>query len=160
MKKYTISAIVLILLIIGAIYYTNAPGSLVERVENKITGTTTPAEPVSPAPSPIASATTSVTTASNIRTITQDGNGKTIYVKQGSRIVLSLGELNWTLNFSVPGIINRVKNIAVMRGSQGVYIADRVGTTILTAEGRPVCAEGMLCAQYIINFTATIVVTK
>lgn len=162
MKKYTISAVIFVLLIVGAIYYTNAPqqGSLIQQVENTFTSTTTQATPVESVPTTTAPATTTATTPSSDHTVTQADNGKVIHVKQGSRVVLSLGEMDWTLKFSALNIINRVKNIAVMRGSQGVYTADNIGTTVISAEGRPHCDPGMLCAQYIVSFTTTIIVEK
>lgn len=161
MNKYTISITVLALLIIGAIYYTNAPQSLVQKAEDKITGTTIPSQFVSITnSSATTTATTSVPIAAGDKTITQKDNGKTLHIKQGSRVVISLGEMDWTLNFSTPGVLNRIKNIAALLGSQGVYTADTVGTTVLTAEGRPHCEPGEMCAQYIVNVTTTIVVEK
>ncbi len=90
--------------------------------------------------------------------ITQADNGKTVAFNKGDRFVLSLGEMDWTLSIEPEGIISRVKNIAVMRGAQGVYTADRPGTATIKAEGRPICAEGQMCAQYIVSFSANVTV--
>lgn len=105
---------------------------------------------------PVASPAT--TASSSPSAITIDDNDETVTFNRGDRFALSLGELEWSLSFSTPNIVNRVKNIAVMRGSQGVYTADNAGTTILTAEGRPNCVAGQMCAQYIVEFKTTIVV--
>ncbi len=99
-----------------------------------------------------------VTVTSTPVTITQSDNGKTITVNKGDRFVLSLGELQWTIDIKPTNIVNRVKNIATLRGSQGVYTADSVGSATISAQGRPVCAQGQMCAQYIVAFSATVVV--
>lgn len=160
MNKYTLPAVIAILLVLGAVYYTKAPVGPIETIENQFTSTTTPTTPTSTSNTPATTTTATPDTSSNATTITQADNGKTIHVKQGTHVVLSLGELTWSLNFTPLGIINRIKNIAVLRGSQGVYTADTIGTTVLQAEGRPICNPGELCAQYIVNVTTTIVVQK
>jgi hypothetical protein len=102
--------------------------------------------------------TNPTTTPTSTPALTQNYNGKTFIVHKGERFVLTLGDMMWNLSFTPDTIVNRVKNIATLKGSQGVYTADTVGTTVLKAEGRPICAEGQMCAQYIVQFTSTIVV--
>ncbi len=97
--------------------------------------------------------------ASNVIITTAD-TGKTITLHKGDQFLLKLGELDWTLSFSKPSIVNRVKNIMVIRGAQGIYTADTIGTTVLTGTGKPICAEGSMCAMYMVAFKVTLKVIK
>ena len=90
--------------------------------------------------------------------VTQQDNGKTVVLYKGEAFLLNLGDMDWTLSISNPNIISRVKNIMVIRGAQGIYRTDNIGTTTLSAQGRPHCDTGQMCAQYIVNFSTTIVV--
>ena len=95
-----------------------------------------------------------------VRTITQDDRGKTITIKKGDTFLLKLGEMNWDVKLSDPAIVGLTKSASVPEGGQGVYLAVTRGTTVLSAEGRPVCAPGAMCAQYIVSFSVTIVVSQ
>lgn len=88
--------------------------------------------------------------------VTQADNGKTVTVKVGSRFVLKLGEEQWTVDVSDPTVIRRLPNFMMVRGAQGIYQVLKPGTTTLSAQGRPVCNAGEMCAQYIVNFSTTI----
>ncbi|HEU5114145.1 MAG TPA: hypothetical protein VFT82_00065 [Candidatus Paceibacterota bacterium] len=114
------------------------------------------------APSPVTDTSSSTpvsgTTSGSQLSVTQDDNGKTVTFHVGDRFLLNLGEMNWSLNISDPTVISRVKNIMVIRGAQGIYTADHAGTTVISAEGRPFCNPGEMCAQYIVNFKTTVVV--
>ncbi len=90
--------------------------------------------------------------------ITKDMNEKTLYYNVGDRFSLTLGEETWDIAVSDPTIISRVKNIATIKGTQGVYTADKAGKTTLSGQGRPVCPPDTMCAQYIIDFSVQIVV--
>ncbi|HEU0080629.1 MAG TPA: hypothetical protein VFQ72_01200 [Candidatus Paceibacterota bacterium] len=91
------------------------------------------------------------------RELTQADNGKAVDMNRGDRLVIKLGDKeSWALSIKPTGVIDRAKNIAAVRGSQGVYTANTVGTAVVTAQGRPVCASGTMCAQYIIEFAATV----
>jgi hypothetical protein len=125
-----------------------------------------PLPPLPPAKVPIQSTTTpsgnasSTESAAGTLKVTLTDLNKVVSLKVGQRFVLSLGDYDWTLSFSKDGIVSRVKNIMVLKGSQGVYTADAPGTTVLTAEGRPYCAAGEMCAQFILGFKTTIAVSK
>ncbi len=92
--------------------------------------------------------------------VTQADNNKTVTFHVGDRFLLNLGEYEWNLSLSNQSVISRVKNIAVIRGAQGIYTADQVGTTVLSATGRPYCAQGAMCSMLEIAFHVTIKVVK
>jgi hypothetical protein len=92
--------------------------------------------------------------------ITLADNGKMVTYTTGQTFLLYLGEeYNWSLSISDQNVISRVKNIAVIRGAQGVYDVLQAGTTILTAVGDPICRDQQpACAAPSIQFQVTIVV--
>ena len=104
----------------------------------------------------LSSSNTTPAPQNNTLIVTQDDNNKTFTLNKGERFLLKLGEMNWNISISNPQVISRVKNIAVIRGAQGIYTADDTGVTKISAEGRPICNPGEMCAQYIINWSATI----
>jgi hypothetical protein len=111
-----------------------------------------------PAPANSASSTPQNASSSSALILDQSYNGKTFALRAGDRFLLKLGELNWNISFSDPSIVSRVKNIAVVRGGQGIYTADKPGTTVLSATGGPFCKPGEMCAQFLVSFRATIAV--
>jgi hypothetical protein len=101
--------------------------------------------------------------------VTQDGptpritladNGKTVAFQTGQSFLLFLGEDDtWSLSISDQNVISRVKNIATIRGAQGVFDTLQAGTSVLTATGDPVCLDQQpACAQPSIQFQVTVVV--
>jgi hypothetical protein len=92
--------------------------------------------------------------------ITQADNNTNVRIKQGSTVVLALGEDIWTLSLKPEGILERMKNIAAIRGVQGIYTAKGTGTVAITGEGRPNCEGKEMCAQYIVSFAVNIIVEK
>jgi hypothetical protein len=96
----------------------------------------------------------------HVGTITLDDNGKEITMTVGDSFLLDLGEgYNWTINLSPEDVIQRVKNITVIRGAQGIYDVVKAGTMTLTATGDPDCLQTTPpCAAPSIQFTVTIVV--
>jgi len=76
------------------------------------------------------------------RTVTLADDGQTITLRVGDSFLLELGEdYNWTPTVDDQTIVSRAKNIAVVRGAQGVYDALKTGKTTLTAAGDPVCRQ-------------------
>ncbi len=134
-----IATIVVLALIIGGYFYFSHPNRAIAPATGN--ATTTPAAP-----------------ESSTLSLTQDYNDKSVTLHTGDRFLLDLGDLNWTISISDPSVISRVKNIMVIRGAQGIYTADRSGTTVISAEGRPNCNPGEMCAQYIVSFKANIIV--
>lgn len=98
------------------------------------------------------------TQASKNIIITQDDNNKTLSANIGDQFLLKLGNMDWTVSLGDQSSIEPIKNIAVIQGAQGIYVAKKSGTTVLTAEGRPHCEPGTMCAQYIVFFKVTITV--
>jgi predicted secreted protein len=96
----------------------------------------------------------------HVRTITLNDHGKVITMTIGENILLYLGEgYNWTINLSNEDVIQRVKNITVIRGAQGIYDVVKAGTVTLTATGDPECLQTTPpCAAPSVQFTVTIVV--
>ena len=92
--------------------------------------------------------------------ITLAENGQTVTYQVGQSFLLFLGEdYTWSLSISDQNVISRVKNIATIRGSQGVFDALKAGTSVLSAVGDPTCRDQQpACAQPSINFQVTIVV--
>ncbi len=170
MKKLLIVAGVLIIVLIGEVtYFTKirTPASIFNSVNISVTHPLPVTENagVSSTTTAHAGTTGQVTplTPPAILTytpmiITQANNNSIVHVKVGSRFTLQLGDMRWNISLSDPGIVNRVPNFAMIRGAQGIYSADKQGVTTLSAEGRPTCNPGEMCAQYIIIFSITIVV--
>jgi hypothetical protein len=92
--------------------------------------------------------------------VTLDDQGQTVRLAVGDSFLLKLGETyQWELALSDPNVVSRVKNIAVVRGAQGVYTADHAGTVVLSATGDPLCRQSTpACAMPSLMFTVTLVV--
>ncbi len=85
--------------------------------------------------------------------ITRADDGKTHALRVGDRFLLNLGdEFNWTVNVADPAVVQRVPNILVIRGAQGIYEAERVGETDLTATGTMNCPPGQPCPALAVLF--------
>ena len=112
-----------------------------------------------PAPEPTANPP-SGPAADGPQTVTLDDQGKTIQMAVGQSFLLKLGEdYEWEVTVSDQSVVSRVKNIAVVRGAQGVYDALHAGTVTLTATGDPACRQSQPpCAAPSRLFTMTIVV--
>ncbi len=88
-------------------------------------------------PSPVATPTETTNPI-----VTLDNEGQTIALKIGESFLLKLGEeYDWTVTIADPTILSRVKNVMVVRGAQGLYEANKTGSTTLTATGDPVCRQ-------------------
>ncbi len=108
-------------------------------------GTTPVATQPSPTPGPQA--------------ITPASAGQLLQYVVGQRFVLELGAgFQWSLSFSTPGVFNRVPNVAMIRGAQGIYVATTAGQTTLTATGTPMCDAGQMCSQLARQFQVSLIV--
>lgn len=75
-------------------------------------------------------------------TITQENNDQTIELNVGDTFLLKLGEeYMWNVEIDNDDVLSRVKNIAVIRGAQGVYEAKMPGSATLSAVGDLPCRE-------------------
>jgi carboxyl-terminal processing protease len=77
-----------------------------------------------------------------VQTVTLDNAGQKTTMKVGQRLLLKLGEeYDWTVTIADQSILSRVKGVTVVRGAQGLYEADKAGSTTLSASGDPVCRQ-------------------
>jgi hypothetical protein len=92
--------------------------------------------------------------------ITLADNEKTFIYQAGQNFLLFLGEdYNWTLSISDQNVISRVKNIATIRGAQGVFDTLTTGRSVISAVGDPTCRDQKpACERPSIQFQVTIVV--
>ncbi len=90
--------------------------------------------------------------------ITEADQGKTITVQKNTRVVLALGGDVWSVSTKPEGILSLVPNMPAILGVQGIYVASKTGQTTIFAEGKPNCTGKEMCAQYLKNFSATIIV--
>ena len=92
-------------------------------------------------------------------TVTYADNGQTITLHVGDRFLLKLGDqFAWNVSVSDPAIVSRVVNIAVVQGAQGVYQANKIGETMLSATGLAVCPPLKVCPDVEIGFKLHIIV--
>jgi hypothetical protein len=92
--------------------------------------------------------------------ITLADNGRTITLRNGERALVNLGdEFDWTVQVEDDSIVSRILEVNVIRGAQGMYGANRVGRTALSAIGEPPCRKQQpACGQPSQAFNVTIVV--
>jgi hypothetical protein len=97
-----------------------------------------------------------------IKAVTLADNNSVLKLMVGQRFVLRLGEgYNWSLGLEGSGVVSKVKNLMMVRGAQGVFVAEQVGKTELNAAGEPVCRSSVpACGQPSILFKITIEVAK
>jgi hypothetical protein len=93
--------------------------------------------------------------------VTINDNNKTVDMRTGGTFLLCLGDsLIW--NVSAPddtNVVSRVPNVAVVRGAQGIYKANRPGQTTLKAVGDLPCRQSQPpCQAPSMLFQVTVVV--
>lgn len=162
-KRILLIGILVVLLLAGGIYYDRrnviAPSSLTLDTPTETATSTVNETPTTPSvPTKTSKPALNVQQTQTI-SITEANNNETITVKKDTSIVIALGTDIWTLSFAPATILSEIKNVGPIEGMQGLYSAKTVGTTVITAEGRPNCKPGEMCAQYIKNFMVTIKVT-
>lgn len=79
--------------------------------------------------------------------ITLDQNHQTIHVKVGGSVFVALGEGDWTLQVSDQSVAQRVKNIMLIRGAQGLYDIKQAGQTKISAQNGSTSFEVTLVAR-------------
>lgn len=93
--------------------------------------------------------------------VTLDDNGKTFILHPGDSFLLDLGTdtFDWTVNIDAQDVLSREKNVMVIRGAQGIYLANKPGQAILTAVGDPLCRNSIpACAAPSLLFRITLIV--
>jgi hypothetical protein len=101
--------------------------------------------------------------APTLREITPDDNQKTVYVKVGDGILISLGDNdNWNVNVDDPSNILEKSRLMIAEkiGTQGRYSVVKPGTAVISATGTARCAKGQMCPMFAIPFKTTIVATQ
>lgn len=94
------------------------------------------------------------------RVITRADDGGTVLLRAGDHFRLQLGEeFNWKVDVSDPSIVRRISDVPVVRGSQGIYAAERVGETDVIATSSLNCAPDQPCPALAALFRVRIVVT-
>jgi hypothetical protein len=79
----------------------------------------------------------------------------------GENFLLNLGAdiFDWTVQIDNQNVLDRVKNIMVIRGAQGVYEATSPGQAALTAVGDPFCRKSTpACMAPSMLFKITVIV--
>jgi hypothetical protein len=130
-----------------------------ETPEATSTGTTSSSVSVTGVPSnPLPP--TAETPSSDHSQVTLADSGTSITLHVGQTFLLNLGDqYDWNINVADQTVLSRVKNIAVIRGAQGVYQALKAGTTTLMAGGDPPCRKSTPpCMRPSIAFELSVVV--
>ncbi len=112
----------------------------------------------------ISSSTTYTVTSStsNNLVLTLKESGQTFHLKVGNSFLLKLGnDHQWSLNVSDQSVIDRVKNVMVINGAQGIYRALKPGRAMISATGSANCDANTTtsCPQSLIEFQATLIVS-
>jgi len=107
-----------------------------------------------------ATLTVTVPPLSTACNITLADDGQTLGFQVGQSFLLFLGANdNWSATVADQTVVDRVPDIFVIRGAQGLYQARRPGRTLLTATGDPACRqEQPPCAVPSMVFNVQIVV--
>jgi hypothetical protein len=93
--------------------------------------------------------------------ITLADNGKTYILHPGESFLLNLGTdvYEWVVDIDNQNVLSRVKNIIVIRGTQGMYEVNSLGQAVLTAIGNPFCRNLIpACMLPSILFNITVIV--
>ena len=107
-----------------------------------------------------ATLTVTVPPLSTARNITLADDGQTLGFQVGQNFLLFLGiNDNWSATVADPAVADRIPDVFVIRGAQGLFQARQPGHTTLTATGDPACRqEQPPCAVPSMVFDVQIVV--
>ncbi len=101
----------------------------------------------------------SPTPSAEPNTVTTADNGRSITLGVGDRFLLKLGDqYEWSVTVGDPTIVSRVPNILVVKGAQGVYMANKAGETTLSATGTVICPPQQACPMLAVGFQLRIIV--
>ena len=68
--------------------------------------------------------------------------GSALDLAVGERFLVNLGQgFDWTVVIADPSIVDRVRNVTVIAGAQGLYEAKAAGRTTMSATGDPPCRK-------------------
>lgn len=113
-----------------------------------------------PLPMPLPTTAPTSRPASDLRTITLTDDGATVSVAVGEQVLVKLGtDLVWTVQLTDPTVLVRVRGVALIVGAQGLYAAEKAGSTLVTAIGDAACRTAVPpCMVPSRLFSVTIVV--
>ena len=125
-----------------------------------LAGVTSAQTPPAAAPASTATAPSAAPPVAGAVEIGRGDTGKTVRIAVGQDVTVRLGtDLDWTVSIDPPGVLIAAPGVnALVRGVQGIYRGTRPGTATVSAEGRPHCNPGQVCAQFIEQVTVTVVV--
>lgn len=93
--------------------------------------------------------------------VTLSENGMTFVMHPGESFLLNLGMdvYDWAVEVDNQDVLHREMNMMVVRGAQGIYIAQNPGTVTLTASGNPLCLQSTPpCMMPSLLFRITVIV--
>lgn len=165
--KFTVAVVLLDVAILALVAYlwggvsapSFAPAPTPAPVATSSAPVPPPPAPVVP-PAPTTPAPAAATSTSSSHEIVEASNGQTLHVRVGDRVLLRLGDLEWSVDFSNPKILERVKGVALVHDAQGLFTVAAAGTTTVVAGGSPRCEAGIPCPQFHVRFEATVVAVK
>ena len=160
MKRLFLTLLVFLILLVAACAPLQAsqPQAMTAVVETAQGGGGAVGLPSATADSGPGSASTSTLPAGGV---TLSENGKTFVMHVGESFLLNLGVdvYDWSPEVDNQNVIHREMGMMVIRGAQGVYIAQNPGTAILTASGNPLCQQSKPpCMMPSILFSITVIV--
>lgn len=91
--------------------------------------------------------------------ITLADNDKTVQVHVDQTVQVALGvQMDWRItSIADPSVISAVPGVnTLVRGTQLIARAHRVGTTTIDAQGAPICPSGQACPMILAVFHVTI----
>lgn len=106
-----------------------------------------------------ASSTPTTQSPENNLVVKLDDNGKSIDMIVGQQFLLDLGsDYQWNISINNQEVLERLVNITVIKGAQGVYQAKLTGTSTLHATGTFICRPDEICSHLALNFQIQVVV--
>jgi len=91
--------------------------------------------------------------------VTMANDKGTVTVRVGDLVQIALGEqFSWQLEPPDGVVLARpaTQSYLLVRGTQAIWLARSVGTSIVRATGGAVCASGQPCPLFAVLFTATV----
>ena len=93
--------------------------------------------------------------------ITLSENGMTFSMQVGENFLLNLGTdvYSWTVEIDHQDVLQREAGVTVIKGAQGIYVAQAPGTATLIASGDPLCLQSRPpCMRPSVLFSITLIV--
>jgi hypothetical protein len=147
-----ISLLLLILLIIGTITFsqlpkTNIPEEVGNGIASSTPATTTPVENSQPPEK------------QTNYIVNQSYHNKTVHLKVGDEFLLALADdIDWKVTLSNQDVVEQLRTTEALQGTQGIFKAKKPGKVTLEAGGGKKCAAGEACILIYATFTTTIIV--